>query len=154
MDRPGLQGDSDMEIAQNTGSEVRAQSGQFYESVGYSGKVKDSDIVISARENNEIAGLVRLCEEEGVLVLRGLYVAEKMRGIGIGKRLLQAGVESIGKKDCWGIPFRSLMSFYSSAGFSEHSDADAPSFLVQRRDEYRSRGLDVVIAKRERSHSE
>ena len=143
-----------MKISQNIGSKVRIQGEQFYNSVGYSGGIQDSDIVISARKGSDFVGLIRLCKEEGVFVLRGLYVSEAFRGTGIGIKLLHAASKTIEKRECWGIPFRDLAKFYSSAGFIECEESDAPTFLVVRSKKYISEGMDVVLVKRPLGYSD
>ncbi|MBU8923236.1 MAG: GNAT family N-acetyltransferase [Bacteroidales bacterium] len=137
-----------MSISCQIGSEIRIEGEQFYKSVGYSGGINDSDIVIISHQDTNVVGMTRLCEEEGVFVLRGLYVAEALRGTGIGTKLLQAASKSIGKRECWGVPFRNLLKFYSSAGFMECRESGAPEFLVERINKYISEGMDVVLVKR------
>ena len=137
-----------MNISQQIGSKVRIEGEQFYKSVGYSGGIQDSDIVILSRQDSDVVGMTRLCEEEGVFVLRGLYVAESLRGTGLGTKLLHAASRTIGKRECWGVPFRNLVEFYSSAGFIEYKESGAPEFLVERIKKYISEGMDVVLVKR------
>lgn len=143
-----------MNISQQIGSKVRIEGEQFYKSVGYSGGIRDSDIVIISHQDSDVVGMTRLCREEGVFVLRGLYVAEALRGTGIGTKLLQAASKTIGKRECWGVPFRNLVKFYSSAGFIECKESGAPAFLVVRSKKYISEGMDVVLVKRPFGYSD
>ena len=137
-----------MNISQQIGLDVRIEGEQFYKSVGYSGGIRDSDIVILSQQDSDIVGMIRLCEEEGVFVLRGLYVAEAVRGNGIGTKLLRAAGKTIGKRECWGVSFRNLVKFYSSVGFIECKESGAPEFLVARIKKYISEGMDVVLVRR------
>ncbi len=130
------------------GEEVLTEANSFYENVGYSGHVKDTEIVFVARKKNGIVGLARLCKERGILVLRGLYVIKSLQGKGIGTKLLEAVIKDVGKRECWCVPFRHLADFYSTAGFSLCREADAPVFLLNRSRDYIQRGMDTVIMRR------
>ena len=137
-----------MIITQQVGAEVLVEVSQFYERVGYTGGIQDSDVVCLERQDHELVGVVKLCKEEGVLVLRGLYVSEDLRGTGVGTRLLRAVSKTIGKQECWCIPYQYLLDFYSTAGFSKCGESEAPEFLVERCRKYVSTGMDVVLMKR------
>jgi GNAT superfamily N-acetyltransferase len=88
------------------------------------------------RRNGEIVGAVRLCLEEGVLVLRGMRVRADMRRRGIGRRLLADAVAAMGSETCCCIRYRWLISFYGEAGFREMRPEDVRPFLAQRHAQY------------------
>jgi len=47
----------------------------FYETVGYFDPITPGSVVVVARDNDQIVGVVRLCREEGVQILRGMMLA-------------------------------------------------------------------------------
>jgi predicted N-acetyltransferase YhbS len=111
--------------------------------------VRDSgDSSHLARIDGVLVGAVRLCEEEGALVLRGMHVAPGEQGNGIGRALLEACCSAIGDRECWCVPYTHLRAFYAAVGFAEVSTGAAPDFLVQRAESYRSQGQGVLVALR------
>lgn len=125
-------------------TEVRS----FYADVGYPGRVEPSDTVLVARSAADIVGAVRLCMEEGCLVLRGMYVDAARRGSGIGTELLAAVSTLIGGRGCWCIPYSRLRTFYARAGFMEVPRASVPTFLADRGDRYLAKGEAVIFTER------
>ena len=103
-----------IELAE-TADLARVQS--FYLSVGYGGGIHPSDRLLVSSADKLIVAVVRLCTECGTLVLRGMYVAEDRRGLGIGSRLLESTSAIIGSSECWCIPYAHLTNFYSRIGF-------------------------------------
>jgi N-acetylglutamate synthase-like GNAT family acetyltransferase len=129
-------------IANNGGySEITS----FYLGVGYSCQLHESDLVIQARENGEVVGAVRLCQEKGKLVLRGMYVSEAKRGSGIGTALLRAASDEISHRECWCIPYTYLTQLYGRAGFEEAPKYAEPRFLLDRLARYSRKGKSVVL---------
>lgn len=120
----------------------------FYLSVEYGGGVQPDDRLLVARADHSIVGAVRLCVEHGVLVLRGMYVAEERRGLGIGTGLLASTSAAIGSSECWCIPYTRLTDFYSRIGFRVCGGDLAPTFLAERRERYTAAGRNVVVMKR------
>jgi GNAT superfamily N-acetyltransferase len=117
----------------------------FYSGVGYTGGVNPADKVLVARTSEGVVGAVRLCEEEGCLVLRGMYVSPGRRGTGVGIALLSAAGLTIGRRECWCIPYAHLRQFYGREGFMEIAPNTAPPFLVERSVRYQGKGEVVVI---------
>ena len=117
----------------------------FYQSCGYSCTVAELDLVLLARENGELLGAVRLCQEENKLVLRGMYVHGGKQGQGIGTALLGGISVEIGDRECWCIPYTQLTEFYGRAGFEMAARGSAPLFLQQRMTYYKSQGKSVLI---------
>ncbi len=122
----------------------------FYATVGYTGGVLPTDYVLVARASDGILGVVRLCEEFEVLVLRGMYVGESQRRSGIGKALLSELSAKIGSRECWCIPFAHLRGFYGRIGFEETAATKAPKFLAERCARYIGEGADMIIMARPR----
>lgn len=119
----------------------------FYEGVGYRGGSHPGDRLLVARDNQGIVAAVRLCIEEGALVLRGMYVAEGLRGQGLGSILLESASAAIGSDECWCVPYAHLKAFYSRIGFQEEVEA-TPVFLLERRARYLSNGHEVTVMRR------
>lgn len=81
-------------------------------------------------------GVVRLVEEQGVLVLRGMYVLADLRGHGIGRELLRRAVDAIGERVCYCLPYAHLLPFYGERGFSPEPSGVGPPHLLSRLAEY------------------
>ena len=120
----------------------------FYASVGYGGGVNADDRVLVASEARSIVAAARLCSEGGTLVLRGMYVAESLRGKGIGSRLLEIVSDAIESSECWCIPYTHLTGFYSQIGFRVYEREKIPSFLVDRWERYAAKGHKVAVMQR------
>jgi N-acetylglutamate synthase-like GNAT family acetyltransferase len=121
----------------------------FYRHHDYRPAISPADVIVMAENEGTLCGVVRLCEEHGVLVLRGMRVSEGRRWQGIGTRLLQAVEPLIGERECFCLPHRHLRSFYGRIGFAEIAASEAPAFLQERCTEYRrDYGLDVIIMRR------
>ena len=135
-------------VLQNCYDEVAA----FYESVGYGGNLRAGDSVLAARHSGKLLGVVKLSEEKGVLVLRGMYVEAASQRQGVGGRLLEAAKRQIGTRECWCVPFNHLKEFYSRIGFVECAPETVPGFLAERLREYRDLGHRVIVMKRAAEH--
>jgi GNAT superfamily N-acetyltransferase len=120
----------------------------FYRRVGYGGGAHPDDRLLVVREKQSMVAAVRLCVEEGTLVLRGMYVAEALRGRGIGSRLLASVSSAIGSSECWCIPYTHLLGFYSKVGFASCEAEASPPFLAERWREYTRGGQSVAIMRR------
>ena len=76
-----------MNIRQATKNEY-ADVLKHYEFCNYNAGIQDNDIVIIALEDRVIIGAVRICQENGEKVLRGMQVSSKYRYNGIGKAIV------------------------------------------------------------------
>lgn len=110
----------------------------FYKKQGYGGDVNINDYILIATEDNKIIGVVRLCNEEETLVLRGMQIEETYQKQGIGKELLKKLNEIIGDKICYCLPYAHLEKFYSIIGFQKIEAEEAPPFLKNRFARYQS----------------
>ncbi|MBK8167849.1 MAG: GNAT family N-acetyltransferase [bacterium] len=88
---------------------------------------------------------VRVANENGHLVLRGMYIDERLQRQGIGSALLAAVDSFLGLRGCWCIPYAHLRDFYAAIGFGEHSAGEPPEFLVKRLESYVAAGRPVVL---------
>lgn len=129
----------------------RARVESFYLTVGYGVEVTPGDRLLVARSGQSMVAAVRLCAESGTLVLRGMYVAEERRGLGIGSGLLEFSSGVIGSSECWCVPYSHLKDFYSRIGFRECERETTPPFLVERWDRYTASGKRVVVMRKPKS---
>ena len=120
----------------------------FYSSVGYSAGLNADDRILVASRARLIVAAVRLSWEADTLVLRGMYVAEPLRGAGIGSKLLERISAEIASSACWCVPYTHLEGFYSRIGFSVCERGEIPEFLAARKKRYASSGRQVTIMQR------
>jgi GNAT superfamily N-acetyltransferase len=116
-----------------------------YDAWNYRAGIAADDTLWIAEQTDVLVGVVRIVPENDTLVLRGMRVAEEWRGVGIGGRMLQAIATWLAKRQCYCIPYVSLLRFYGQAGFGEIAPTAAPPFLAERLGQYRLRALDVTI---------
>ena len=124
----------------------------FYTSVGYPGAVDSSDIIIIARYETKLIGVVRLAYEENTQVLRGMHVAALYQKQGIGYALLQGlNYHLNDDQPCFCLPHVWLEDFYGSIGFVKTSPESVPRFLQLRLDHYKKTEFpDLIVMKRTR----
>lgn len=120
----------------------------FYQGTGYAGGVDPADMVVLAEEEGRIIGALRLCQEHGTLVLRGMEVQEEWQRQGIGTRLLQVAVERVGQRTCYCLLHPHLEGLYGRIGFAPVKPASAPKFLRARQAEYRKQGVETILMKK------
>jgi GNAT superfamily N-acetyltransferase len=116
-----------------------------YETWGYGGGINSEDVAWLAEVVDELIGVVRVAPENGILVLRGMRIAEQWRRRGVGTRMLDVVGEWLGSRECYCVPYAHLIEFYGQIGFVEVAPAATPSFLAARLTEYRYRALNVTI---------
>lgn len=90
----------------------------------------------------------RLSQEFGSCVLREMFVAEQLRGQGLGLQLLMLMAREIGSQDCWCVPYAHLVEFSSQAGFQRMTLGDCPQLLIDRATGCEASGPPVVIMRR------
>lgn len=105
---------------------------RFYESQGYAGGIAAGDRTLAAIVGTRIVGLVRLAEEEGVLLLRGMFIDASAQRRGIGRRMLARLAQRIGDTTCWLTCPPHLSEFYGLIGFQPVAYAEAPPHLAAR----------------------
>lgn len=118
---------------------------QFYRDVGYGSEISEDDSLLVAEDATGLVAAVRLCEEFGVVVLRGMHVAPDLQRAGVGTQLLAAAAKAIGGRACFCVPYSHLQRFYAQIGFRTLKDAEAPGFLRARAEGYRANGYEVVV---------
>ena len=130
------------------GSGQRDRVVDLYHACSYHGGISAHDGILVATNRGALVGAVRLCSENGVIVLRGMQVLPEFRRMGVGTGLLRASVARIGSAACYTIPWRRLERFYGSEGFRRCASTEVPPFLASRFEEYSSRGMDVILMTR------
>lgn len=123
----------------------------FYNEVDYGGVASPRDVVVVAANGDRIVGVVRICKENGILVLRGMEIAKEYQRQGIGTSMLQKVEEVLDQQECYGIPYDHLEKFYARIGFHFIDEKEAPPHLRDRIRSYRSKsnGKKYAIMKRE-----
>ncbi len=119
----------------------------FYKSVHYGKPFSSTDVTFIAKKDQQIIGVVRLENENNIFFLRGMQIKSDARGQGIGKQLLKYFMSYLGDKPCYCIPYRHLINFYSSVGFTVINNAAAPAFIADRFNDYISQknGKEYVL---------
>jgi N-acetylglutamate synthase-like GNAT family acetyltransferase len=125
----------------------------FYEKVGYGGGAKSVDQIFLARIEHQLVGVVRLCPEMGVVVLRGMQILLSFQRQQIGTQLLKYCSHRLAGQSCYCIPWRHLRDFYGQIGFWEISSMEAPAFLRERLESYNAREMDVILMHKPAAHS-
>jgi predicted N-acetyltransferase YhbS len=135
-------------------SVVTVQSGDqhrvaaFYRRAGYGGGVCADDITLVATTEEGIVGVVRLCNETGVIVLRGMQVDPAFQRQGIGRMLLLHSLRHLDKGVAYCLPYAHLAGFYGEAGFVPAPPAMLPPFLAERLAGYLRKGQGVIAMRR------
>ena len=129
------------------GPEELGAVAEFYCDTEYAGGILPSDRVVVATFEGRIVGVCRLARENGSLVLRGMRVGAGLRRHGIGARLLDA-LRDV-EEACYCVPHAYLAHLYGKAGFVTVPAAEIPAFLRVRAEQYRAKGLNVVVMRRE-----
>ncbi len=122
-----------------------------YERNGYSGGIRAGDRVLVAERDGRIVGVVRLVDEEGHRVLRGMYLDEVERGRGLGRSMLLEVTQRIGPRTCWLVCSRHLAPFYGEVGFQPALESEAPPHLRLRAIGYGSEHGPQVVLRRQPS---
>lgn len=125
-----------------------AQVRAFYEQVGYGGGATEKDRVLVARIGESLVGAVRLCQEHGVTVLRGMHIAPACQHQGIGRALLARCVPWLEGGEAFCLPYAHLVGFYREAGFEPLPKAALPPFLRARLEGYLGTGQQVLAMRR------
>lgn len=132
----------------STAPEDHPVARRIYAAYDYPTAIRDTDLVFVARVDGQPAGVVRLCDEEGVTVLRGMRVLPPYQRQGVGRQLLQACLPALDTRTSYCIPYSHLVQFYSAVGFAVVQPEEVPVFLAERLATYRREGKDVLLMKR------
>jgi N-acetylglutamate synthase-like GNAT family acetyltransferase len=126
----------------------------FYLENGYDSPLDDEDTFLVVEDGGHIVAALRLCHEQGVIVLRGMQVRQDCQRRGIGSTLLRYAASVLGENHCYCIPYSYLERFYEGVGFVRIDPLEAPAFLRERWSTYMGKlGLDVILMRRAGFHS-
>jgi pimeloyl-ACP methyl ester carboxylesterase/N-acetylglutamate synthase-like GNAT family acetyltransferase len=139
--RPGL---TLRELALDDRERVRA----FYQASGRASVPDPSDRVLVAEDEGEIVGAVRLCREEGVVVLRTMRVRPDVQRRGVGRALLRRFATMLDGRECFCLPFDHLVGFYGEVGFETVPAEALPAHLAARLAGYRAERPNVIGMRR------
>jgi RimJ/RimL family protein N-acetyltransferase/predicted N-acetyltransferase YhbS len=117
----------------------------FYKSRSYDHEIVDTDKTFIAVKDREIVGVVRLVEEFGTVVLRGMQVNPAYQRQGVGLRLLRFLDSVLGNRECYCIPYTHLEQFYGTIGFKTIPEPASPKFLQERAQKYRQKSSNVIM---------
>jgi GNAT superfamily N-acetyltransferase len=126
-----------------------ARVAELYASVGYGGGVSAADLTLLAKAGGRLAGVVRLCGEADVTVLRGMQVHPEFQRQGIGRLLLARCVPHLDERTAYCLPYGHLVRFYEQAGFELAEPGELPPFLARRLAGYLASGQQVVAMRRQ-----
>ncbi|TDR73553.1 GNAT family N-acetyltransferase [Paludibacterium purpuratum] len=108
---------------------------RLYDEGGYDGRYQASDFLLLALSGQQAVGVVRLVQDQGYTLLRGLYIGKDWRGRGIGRRLLAAAAGHL-TTPCYCLAQSSLLGLFAAQGFIPCDDSISPPFLLERRHRY------------------
>ena len=124
---------------------------KFYRTHKFRGKARRHEpcAVVRGPENSIIAcGCLRKLTDSQLLV--GVAVASGFQGKGVARRLLTFMTEAFDEQT-FTFPYRELMPFYESLGFSEVEPDGLPSAIIDRFLTYQKQGRDIAIQRFTRS---
>lgn len=107
---------------------------------------REDDEIVAAFEGNRIIGVFRLCEEEGICVLRGFFVLAEYQRKGIGSLMLMKFEDELEGRSCYLICRNYLNGFYAQAGFEKCLE-NRPAFLIERVKKYNNALLNILTRK-------
>jgi len=125
-----------------------ARIASFYQAAGYGGGVSAADVTFAACMDGRLSGVVRLCDEHGVIVLRGMQVAPEFQRQGIGRALLAHCIPWLDRGAAWCLPYDHLTGLYGEAGFEPAPPDALPAFLSERLAGYLASGQRVLAMRR------
>lgn len=96
------------------------------------GAEPDDFLLLAENDDNAVVGVVRLCQEQGYLILRGMLLERNYRGQGLGRRMLHDLEKHLHDQDCYCLPYAHLIPFYEIIGFQTVDGEAAPDFLRER----------------------
>lgn len=127
---------------------------KFYKSQKHKGKANGHDRVFYAYrvqdEEHQVVAAVRLVPyAEGSEVeyfwLRSMYVADELRGSGIGLKLLQCVAQHIDTQPIYCFPYEHLEHFYGQAAYEGLSATQLPDPLQDLYNRYIQRGEKIIV---------
>ena len=119
-------------------SEHKGAGVRFYETQGYEGGIAVADIPLGAWEDEELVGLVRLAPEQGLHLLRGMFIHARVQRQGIGTRMLIQLQPRMQHASHWLVCPDRLNAFYGQVGFHPVDTHVTPPHLLARAARYQT----------------
>jgi N-acetylglutamate synthase-like GNAT family acetyltransferase len=142
---------SEVKTFVTSAADFQSEAQIFYCSSGRAPVLEPSDILVGARIENELIGIVRLCCEHGTYVLRTMQVSDKYQRRGIGHIMLRRFLELLRERGIsdsshvFCMPYTHLETFYGLIGFKKIPASTAPLFLQERAAEFAERNTEKSV---------
>ncbi|WP_372831855.1 GNAT family N-acetyltransferase [Pontibacterium sp.] len=117
---------------------------RFYKRNGHKGKADSRDKAYWLKTDDKTIAAVRFTPTAEGTLLRGLWVAQELRGQGLGGILLQACSSYWKQQACYCFPYQHLQEFYAKAGFAPADESTPPQYQKQLI-RYQQRGEDLIL---------
>ena len=92
--------------------------------------------------DNQIVGAARFCKQAGIILLRGVWIEQTQRGLGLGSHFLQNLKDASVLDGCYCFPYLHLESFYRRQGFCLVKEVpSALHLLLERYNRYEQQVL-------------
>lgn len=138
-------------IEAHPGREVAPEVNVFFRTVGGLGRVRPSDLLFLAYEEDRLVGCLRFAQELDIHILRSLLVDPEWRGQGVGHELMATAVrhgEEEGVNALFCLSYPHLEAFYRFHGFETITGESIPRLLDTRMLSYGLQGIDVICMRR------
>jgi N-acetylglutamate synthase-like GNAT family acetyltransferase len=147
MDRPPAAIDSALVVVRQASAADFERIRGFYATLGRS-RIHPDERWVIAEHAGQLAGAVRLCREDGHVVLRTMHLRDAYQRLGLGTRMLRAVEPLIQHEPCYCLPYSHLPGFYARIGFQIVPLDAAPSHLQARYREGTAQGLQMLLMRR------
>lgn len=127
---------------------------KFYRSHKFRGKARRHDPCMVVRDaQNQIIACGALRKLTDSQLLTGVAVVEDQRGQGVARFLLSRMAEAY-DHSTFTFPYRHLVPFYESLGYSEVDEDGLPSAIVDRFQTYQKQGRDILVMRFQKTDDE
>lgn len=122
-------------IFTTTVKEFRVEAEIFYQLCQRETTLDSANTLVVAKLADLVVGIVRLCQEHGVYVLRTMQVHPSYQRQNVGSKMLQNFEALLNEKrirETFCMPYAHLEAFYNGIGFKKIVEPSAPLFLQDR----------------------
>ncbi len=116
---------------------------KYYQRQRINNRASGNNLVVVARQKNEIIGVARLAPINQLWFLTGVHVDEEMRSQGIAQNLIAMLCQQ--QNIIYSFPYSHLLSFYEQLGFETVELDKLPCELAQRFTAYVKQGRDIIV---------
>lgn len=125
-------------------NENRYRLNRFYKRNGHKGKSSPNQPSFWLEHDGKIQAAVRFEEQDGYLLMRGLWVAKDSRGMGLGAQILTQLAPFLAQHKCFCLPFSEQINFYHRNHFIDAIN-HAPEKLQQQHQRYIDKGQSLGL---------